>query len=225
LLALTGFQSEKTSIRASCRAGCIDLEAEPWLVNDAIFELRHGDGFEGFCKRYGDYYLAGYRLGADTGMLLSSSASSHKKVDNFSITAKAKVLGIGPSITWEKSFQQFREDRLIKLLGYDTLEGRNWKNADSGGDADRELDNWLQGKPRFDAGTLKADAEAIIQRSESLIERVNGVLEIHKVKNGGFLTFKQCEALCEAGVVVELLLLPMARLRDVLKWQYHDDIV
>ena len=208
-------QSEKTSIRASCRAGCIDLEAEPWLINDAIFELRHGEGFEGFCRRYGDYHVAGYRLGADTGMLLSSSASSHKEVDKYSITAKAKVLGLGPSKTWENNFQQFRQGRSIKLLGYDTLEGLNWENADSGGDADRELNNWLQGKkPIIDPGTLKADAEAIIQRSESLLERVNGVLEKHNVKNGGYLTFNQCEALCKAGVVVELLLLPMARLRD-----------
>ena len=66
-------QSDKTSIRASVRAGTIELEREPRLTKEAIIEIKYGDGYQGFCERYGDYYLAGYRLGGDTGLMLSSS--------------------------------------------------------------------------------------------------------------------------------------------------------
>lgn len=64
------------SLRASCRAGCIDLETGPRLTTEAIREIKYGGAFQGYCERYGDYYLAGYRLGADTGLLLSSSGKN-----------------------------------------------------------------------------------------------------------------------------------------------------
>jgi hypothetical protein len=72
---------------------------------------------------------------------------------------------------------------------------------------------------------LQKTAEEISHNSENLIERVTDVLDKHGVRSGNFVTFEKCEELCKEGVVVELLLMPMARLRDVIKWQYHDDIV
>ena len=129
------------------------------------------------------------------------------------------------SKTWEKDFEKFRSGRSLKLLGYDTLEGRNWKNASAAGDGEKEMANWLEGKPTADEGSLRADAGAIIERSHSLIDRVGEVLQAHNVRNGTHLTFKQCEALVEAGVVVELLLMPMERLRDVIRWRLDDNII
>jgi len=152
-------------------------------------------------------------------------ASSRKQVDKYSITVEVEVLWFSTSKSWEKDFEKFRSGRALRLLGYDTLEGRNWKNAGAAGDAVRERDNWLQGRPVADEGSLRADAEAIIQRSHSLIDRVGKVLHAHGVKNGSYLTFKQCEELVAAGVVVELLLLPMARLRDVIRWRLDDNII
>lgn len=58
-----------------------------------------------------------------------------------------------------------------------------------------------------------------------LMERVAKVLEKHGVRNGSFVTFEKCEELCAEGVVVELLLLPMVGIRDVIYWQYYDNIV
>ncbi|KAJ4367265.1 hypothetical protein N0V83_006846 [Neocucurbitaria cava] len=217
--------SDKQSIRAGCRAGCIDFESGPRLTSEAIREIKYGGGFDRFRERYGDYYVAGYRLGADTGLLLSSSTSSRKQVDKYSIKAEVEVLFFSASKTWEKDFEKFRCGRSLKLVGYDTLEGRNWKNAGAAGDAEREMNNWLQGRPTADEGSLRADAEAIIQRSHSLIDRVGEVLHTHNVRNGGYLTFDQCEDLVEAGVVVELLLLPMERLRDVFRWRLDDNII
>lgn len=65
--------SDKISLTSTCRAGTIEFQRQPRLTPEAIIEIKYGDGYEGFCRRYGDYYLAGYRLGGDTGILLSAS--------------------------------------------------------------------------------------------------------------------------------------------------------
>lgn len=59
---------------------------------------------------------------------------------------------------------------------------------------------------------LKSDAATIIKRSHTLTERVGYVLKAYHIKNAASFTFKQREALVQAGVVVELLPLPMHRL-------------
>jgi hypothetical protein len=129
------------------------------------------------------------------------------------------------SKTWEKDFEKFRSGRALKLLGYDTLEGQNWENASVVGDAEKKIKNLLDYRNAADEGSLRADAGTIIERSHNLIERVGKVLKAHNVSNGTYLTFKQCEELIEAGVVVELLLLPMERLRDVIQWRFNNNII
>lgn len=132
---------------------------------------------------------------------------------------------ISVGASWEKDFEDFRSGRSLKLLGYDTLEGRNWENKSQANDIQSEVENLRQGKPQANQGSLQADAAAIMERSETLIERVGKVLQDHNIKNGSYLTFKQGEELAKAGVVVELLLLPMERLRDVIQWRFDDNII
>ena len=62
-------------------------------------------------------------------------------------------------------------------------------------------------------------------RSENLLERVGEVLEMHGYRNGESLAFVQCEELVREGVVVELLLQPMSRLRDVIRWRNETDTI
>ncbi|KAF2741958.1 hypothetical protein M011DRAFT_453964 [Sporormia fimetaria CBS 119925] len=222
---ISNSDSDKTSTRSTCRLGCVDLEVGPRLTTEAICEIKYRGGYEGFKQRYGDYYVAGYRIGADTGLLLSSSGSSREQVDKYSIKAEVEVLFVTVSKTWNKEFETFRAGRAMKLLGYDTLEDRTWQNSCAAGDSIPETRNWLAGRPMLEEGTLKADAEAVISRSHSLIERVGEVLRRHGVEDGSYLTFKQCEALVADGVVVELLLMPMDHLRDVVRWRLDDNII
>lgn len=130
---------------------------------------------------------------------------------------------VSVSKTWTKDFNIFRSGRSLKLLGYDTLEEKNWKSFHAAGDVATELRRVLQ--PQADPGSLREEAETLLEKSQSLIERVGAVLQSHGVNDGSYLTFQQCEALVEAGVVVELLLLPMARLRDVIRWRLEDNII
>jgi hypothetical protein len=68
-------QSDKTALNSSCRAGTIKFQRQPRLTKEAIIEIKYGGGYEDLCERYGDYYLAGYRLGGDTGNLMSASGN------------------------------------------------------------------------------------------------------------------------------------------------------
>jgi hypothetical protein len=57
------------------------------LNKEAIIEIKYGEGFESLCKKYGDYYLAGYRIGGDTGILMSASGHTREQIDEYGITA------------------------------------------------------------------------------------------------------------------------------------------
>ncbi|KAF2627507.1 hypothetical protein BU25DRAFT_439935 [Macroventuria anomochaeta] len=163
---------------------------------------------------YGDHYLAGYRLSGETGILLS--ASRHTKEVREEYKVKATVT----------DFKTRTLGRQVKLLGYDTVDSMTWETARATGDDLKALKQkyqeavaWEAFDLATDAQTLRADADAIMARSESLLERVGVVLERHGYRNGENLTFLQCEELVKEGIMVELLLEPMSRLKDVGDWR------
>ncbi|KAJ5150901.1 uncharacterized protein N7482_010153 [Penicillium canariense] len=217
--------SDKISLTSSCRAGTIEFQSQPRLTLEAIKEIKYGGGFEGLCQRYGDYYLAGYRLGGDTGILMSASGQSRTEIEKYGITATVTVLLISASEHWEKEFQSFRSGRQVRLLGYDTLDNKHWQNFSAAGDDIKEVDAWACGGSAVDSNSLLADTNAIMTRSENILERVSEVLERHGYRNGESLTYVQCEELVQEGIVVELLLQPMSRLRDVILWRNERNII
>jgi hypothetical protein len=84
---------------------------------------------------------------------------------------------------------------------------------------------WGGYDPKVDSDSLRADTEAILIRSENTLERILDILEKHGYSNGASLTFNQCEELVTQGFVVELLLEPMWRHRDVVQWRLEDNII
>ena len=156
---------------------------------------------------------------------LKSSRSFQEEVDTYGVTATVEVLFAECSETWTKDFETFRSGRSLKLLGFDTLDGKNWKNASAAEDDVKMLESWLEGIPTTNADPLRSNAEEIIIRSQCLKERVGEVLEAHGYSDGDALSFDQCENLVKAGVVVELLLLPLSRLRDVARWGTERNII
>ena len=87
------------------------------------------------------------------------------------------------------------------------------------------LENWLEGIPTSNPDSLRSNAEEIIIRSQFLKERVGEILEAHGFSDGDTLSFDQYESLVKASVVVELLLLPLAKLRDIIRWSTEWDII
>lgn len=201
------------SLNSSCRAGTIEFQRQPRLSKEAIAEIKYAKGYEGFCERYGDYYLNGYRLGADTGILMSASGHSREQIDKYGITATLTVLFASTSEPWEKDFIKFTAGRQTQLLGYDTLDGKNWKRNSA-------ANNYI-----VDDHLLRADTHEIMTLSENLLERVGEILERHHCRNKESLTFDQCEELVAEEIVVELLLEPMWRLRDVIQWRSNSNII
>ncbi|KAL2208304.1 hypothetical protein CC79DRAFT_1272629 [Sarocladium strictum] len=216
--------SDKISLNATCRAGTITLQRQPRLTKEAIIEIKYGGGYEGLCERYGDYYVSGYRLGGDTGILMSASGQRREQIDKYGVTATVEVLFVEVSKTWEKDFRTFSSGRQVRLLGYDTLDAKSWNRFRAAGDDVKEMMAWAAKAPSGE-DSLRADTNAIMTRSESLLERIYEVLDKHEYRNGQSLTFFQCEELLAEGIVIELMLEPMRRIRDVIQWRAEDNII
>ena len=202
-------QSEKQSVRSSVRAGSIVLQRPPRLTTDAMAMIKYGGGYPAFCHRYGDYYLAGYRVGGETGILVSASSFSSKNVEKYGIEATLEVLMFEASKTWTKDFHEFGSGRSLKLLGYDTLEGVNWNSSTNGAGVD----------------SLKMQTLSLVSRSQSILDRVEAALDGLEMSDHTHLTNEQCDRLTEAGLVIELLLQPMSSLRDIKRWMFEEDII
>lgn len=171
--------------------------------------LKYGGGYPSFCQRYGDYYLAGYRIGGETGILISASSFSSKKVETFGIKVTVEILFFEASKTWTQDFCEFNSSRSLKLLGYDTLEGAYSNSSISGSGVD----------------VFRSQILSLVSRSQSILDRVEAALDGLEMFDGTQLTNEQCDRLIEAGLVVELLLQPMYSLRDVKRWTAENNII
>lgn len=172
--------------------------------------VKYGGGIPAFERRYGDYYVAGYRLGGDTAMLMSSSSYKTKVTETIGVTVTVEVLFWEISDHWETDFKFFASGRSLKLLGYDTLGARNWNESASG---------------NAEVAELFVRSKDIALSTQSLGERLSGILDDMGLHHGDELTMEQCDKLTKAGVVVELVLMPVRGLRHVLEWAYQDNII
>ncbi|TAQ87212.1 hypothetical protein B7494_g4481 [Chlorociboria aeruginascens] len=193
--------SNKSSIRTSVRAGTVTLTRQPKLTNEAIITIKYHGGLPAFQQRYGDYYVAGYRLGGDTQMMLSGSNSSKRELEKFGVTVKAEVLFVEASTTYTKDFEENGATSELSLIGYDTLDCDNWKCE--------------KGSLALE---MQTQAAKVIEKSQSLDVRISGKLNELGIEDGAYLSNETCRKLTEAGLVVELILLPVGTLRQVIEW-------
>ena len=142
-------------------------------------------------------------------MLISGSSFRTKKVEQFGIKVTLEVLMLPISKEWKKNFYDFSTGRSLKLLGYDTLDGVNWRSTTEGNGVD----------------TIRDQTLTLVERSQCILDRVNMALERLQLGDGQDLTGAQCDALVQAGVVVELVLLPMASIRDVARWRNESNVI
>ncbi|KAG9960506.1 hypothetical protein KCU61_g6435, partial [Aureobasidium melanogenum] len=158
--------SEKQSIRSSVRAGSVQLLRSPKLTTEAIIMLKHGGGYSKFCERYGDYYLAGYRIGGETGIFFSATSFASRTDESYGVTATLEVLFFEASKTWTKDFHEFSSGQSVKLLGYDTLRGQNW-NVSTTGDG---------------VQVFKEQTVQVLERSQSILDRVVATMHDHGLR-------------------------------------------
>ncbi|CAK4024460.1 Hypothetical predicted protein [Lecanosticta acicola] len=203
--------SNKTSINFSTRAGSVFFERQPRLSYDAIGTIKYFGGLEAFHEKYGDYYLAGYRLGGDTGILVSGSNSFRKQLEKFGITVTVEVLFVEASVTHTKDVLTTSAGSEVKVIGYDTL-GYTRYNSSAEND-------------RSSVADVRNQAEDYVEEARNLDLRVSDKLDELEIRDGDVVDESVCRELVEAGLVVELMLLPAITLRDVQNWVIEDDVI
>lgn len=152
-----------------------------------------------FRGQFGDYYVAGIRLGADTSTFVSYSTASSSEDSRLALAGTVKLLFFSKDIRYDEASQSSSEAGTISLEGYDTLSGdRVSTRADDAAGTRR-----LIGRGR-----------EFVTMGKQLQVRVENKLDELGLKDSQLLSMERCTALCRAGLVVELILLPFAGLRD-----------
>jgi hypothetical protein len=178
------------------------VDETPPLSEEAITLLQMTDGQERFRKRYGDFYISGFALGADAGACMSAATSSKATSETLAVTVQVKVLFWSKSTAYSKTTQTTSMEASISLSGYSTLDLEPMQ---------------MQTGPHTSAQemlTLNKVADGYMTRVRELQPTVMYLMEDIGIRNGAKLPLGDCVKLCESGLVAELLLEPYARLSD-----------
>lgn len=195
--------SNKVSVTTSYRAGSVAFAHPPELSADA-FQVLHDQGVDDFKAIFGDYYVGGYQIGGDASVFFSTDTSSRSETE-------AKRI----NISVESCFGDYHEDEATNSM---SMEQQQEVRVSAYSTIEQVLiaDTVQMGTARFQAAI--EHGRGIHKRAQGLGDSVANVLKEVSVREGRLLTQRQCAQLCERGVVVELLLVPVECLRQVRYW-------
>ncbi|KAF2738960.1 hypothetical protein EJ04DRAFT_519904 [Polyplosphaeria fusca] len=190
----------KASLRAEYRSGYVVFADIPSFSAEATNILRaEPSPIEAFRTKYGDYYVGAYAIGGANGNLVTGAAATSSESKNLSVEYSVKVLWMEKSRTIEDHERRSTAAGYASLIAYDSLE--EWKGDLHGSDFDSY------------ANIMRASEENQ-RRSLALAQRVTERTERLGLKMGHEVPWNTCDAIFEAGLVVEILLLPFSALRD-----------
>jgi len=156
-----------------------------------------------FEKRYGDYYIAALRIGAANGTELSTSSSSESssKASSYSVAVKVKVFCWSVSKTYsDSSFEaSASESGNIKYNGYDTLSC---------------LQSDFAGSNELAHQQLIVTANTNLEKGKLMQGRLRKATDKFGLEDGCEMSQEQVDGLLGAGLVIEVQLLPYAKLRE-----------
>lgn len=109
-------QANEASICFTVRAGAVTFQGPPRLSNETIITIKYDGGFPDFQPRCGDYYVAGYKPGGDTGLMMSGSNAAKTDLEKFSITIKVKGLIVKVSKIHANEFETSETKSPLKLV-------------------------------------------------------------------------------------------------------------
>jgi hypothetical protein len=187
-------QDLKASFQASIRTGAIYFD-QPRLSLDAIADLRRSRGYRSsFSRKYGDYYVASLRLGADAGILASVSTKDRSESEILEVKAKLKVLWWSVEKTYQETSESHEAWSAFDITAFETLTGSNVQNTAS-------------------ESPHKVALE-YIQRVDHLEERVRDKMRELGLQEEKVLKPADVQKVCESGLVSEITLLPNTQIRD-----------
>ncbi|OCK76222.1 hypothetical protein K432DRAFT_151643 [Lepidopterella palustris CBS 459.81] len=190
------------SIRTSAKIGRISYSTPPAFTMQALGVITsspRSDLSADFIEKFGDYYVAALILGGDSAVLLSSAAENHAEAEHLVANLEGHFLGMGASETIDKLRSTGGQSRSISLNAFDSLDASH--AAQSASDS-----------MTFD--DLKRKATQYMSKALELGDRVNKVAQRQGIFETKSLSISQCDAICEAGLVAEVMLLPFTGLRD-----------
>ncbi|KAK6543513.1 hypothetical protein TWF694_000259 [Orbilia ellipsospora] len=201
--------ASKLSIRASYRAGTVILAGRPQLTKEAIWHLRHGGGLPSFKESYGDYYVAGFRIGGDSGLMVSKSSFSKKVIERLSVQVEATALLVTVGKTYEKFFDSASSGSSFSISAFDTLDAMHTRAS-----VDQSLD---------EIGKLWTTATG---KTVKLAQRAEERMQEMGLSGGSIMGQDEVfGVLASSNLIVEILLLPIATLREVVESSYDDGFI
>ncbi|KAK2593760.1 hypothetical protein QQS21_008521 [Conoideocrella luteorostrata] len=191
----------KASIHTSFRCGKVTLAHFPSLSRDAIRILRtSSDPSRAFSDKFGDYFVGGYILGGANSTLASGAGASERSSEHLSVSLEVHVLFTSYSDTVNKQSADYSSLGTATLTAFDSLDAYQTEVKASEYEAYRN------------ATQASRDNR---QRGAALQERVKARLNaVDLGSSGAQLPWERCAELCRSGLVLELLMLPWAGLRD-----------
>jgi hypothetical protein len=176
----------------------------------ALADLKIMGGFSHFRQVYGDYFVAGYNLGADTTVMLSQSSNTKVTTEELAVTAKVHVLWFDKTKTWKTVSQSVDINSSYTVTGFDTLSNRNVKLSSVTAASIRDVRQTC-----LDLSSL----------GETLQKRVQDKIKQLKIEDGLLLSWADCERICRSGLVASIILMPFSSVREYISWGINRDII
>ena len=193
------------------RSGTIFLEKAPSITAKAKEIIKYEGGIEALQERFGDYYVGGFALGGDTVAMASALSEDSSFYRKLKILLQVQFLFITfyNTVADESEASSFT-DHQESLTGYDSLSNK-----------------FVLARARNERMPEEALAEAkdLARLAHNLGSRVDKKMVEAGLLENEPLTEEVCERLFQSGLVVELILLPVAQLRDVLVWRTNTDTI
>jgi hypothetical protein len=188
------------------------LSTIPKLTDQAIITIKYEGGLNAFEERYGDYYVAGYRLGGDTGVLFASSKSTSIKDEDVSVTVKVETFIADEEYTTSTHWRELSYSAQMDVIGYDTLTHQSILKSSGEGKTSSPSE-------------IAGDARSLLQMGQDLSWRVEREIKKYGLENGVPLSAEVCDQLTKGCLVVELILLPIRTWREVIAWSNNTNVI
>ncbi|KAI1268735.1 hypothetical protein F5Y18DRAFT_372179 [Xylariaceae sp. FL1019] len=192
----------KHSSKSSIRLGTISFDSTPFLNLEAQKILRCSQAMkpvalQRFTRKYGDYYVAGIRLGADSSTFVSVDSASASSSETLTVHVEVRVLFWSSS--WDHTEQNVSASKSLKF---------NFAVFDSISQAHDSSET-----PQSFA-RVRETIQLYSKLGDNLTRRVQDLkdrLGLHPEK---LLGMTELGEICQSGLVVELILLPFCFQRD-----------
>ena len=156
-----------------------------------------------FGQQFGDYYVAGFELGADVGCSLNIDASDESQQETIQVKVTLHVLFWDASAAWSDSSQSAASSFRMEFAGYNTL----LQHHDAFECPQNAASEAIQNVRKF--ATVYMD-----QAGSARLSVKNKLTELG-LEGKTTLSREECDRLVGSGLVTGLVLLPYAKLPAV----------